>query len=345
MIRLKTVTSVLAAAGAFLAFGDVRAASDPALIEAAKAEGSVTWASGLVINQAARPVANAFTKKYGINVDVMVAENLLLRMTNEARAGKATIDVFDDGGSAMAAIRKADLVAPYTSPEAAAFSADHRDPEGYWTAYCLFFYTVVVNTDLVPPEEEPQTFADLLDPKWKGRMVWQNSENAAGPPSFVGARLTSMGQADGMAYLEKLAGQDVVRVTGNARSALDQVILGEYPMALMSLNHHVVISAEQGAPVKWLKLSPLIGTMETTAVAKNAPHPNAAKLFYDFLLSEEGQNVLKAANYLPARPGVPARVAELKPDAGGFTAVTIQPAMAKEGLPGWVEIYKRLFVH
>lgn len=348
MLRRKARTRVsglvVAAALSFTA-SVALAASDSALIEAAKKEGTVTWASGLVLNQGARPVAAAFEKKYGIDVVITIADNLLLRMTNEARAGKPSIDVFDDGGSAMAALREADLVAPYDSPEASNYRPEHRDPENYWTAYCLFFYTVVINTELVKPEDEPKTYEDLLDPKWKDKMVWQNSENIAGPPSFIANKLITLGETEGMAYLKELSKQNITRIPGNARKALDQVILGQYPLALLSLSHHVVISSAQGAPAKWLKISPVTGTMETVGLVKGAAHPHAAKLFYDFLLSEEGQNVLRSVDYLPAHPNVSAKIPALKPENGNFTAVTMQPSAVQEFLPKWLAIYQRLFVN
>lgn len=88
----------------------------------------------------------------------------------------------------------------------------------------------------------------------------------------------------------------------------------------------------------------MASTAETVGLVKGAAHPNAAKLLFDYLLSTEGQNVLREANYLPADPNVPAKVPELKPEQGGFTAVPILPSMNQEQLPKWLEIYKRLFV-
>lgn len=333
--------SVIAALGPS---GVANAASDPALIEAAKKEGTVVWASGLIVNQAVRPLAAAFEKKYGIQVQIANADNLLLRMTNEARAGRPTIDIFDNAGDTITAMRAADLIVPYASPEAERYRPEHKDPEHYWTSCCVFYYSTVINTDLVAPEDEPKTYQDLLDPKWKGKLAWASNENFAGPPSFIGTILLSMGEKDGMAYLEQLAKQEVARVPGNARAVLDQVIVGQYPIAVVALIHHVAISGAQGAPVKWLKLGPLVGTAETVGLVKGAPHPNAAKLLFDYLLSEEGQLVLQQANYLPADPNVPAKVAELKPDAGGFTAVAILPQMNDEYLPKWLGLFKSLFI-
>ena len=347
MLKAKVTSLILAAAALIAASlsGPTLAASDPALIEAAKKEGTVTWASGLIFNQAVRPLAQAFEKKYGIKVETTTSGDLLLKLTNEARSGaKPSVDIFDGTGDTIAALREADLIIPYVSPEASKLRPEHRDADNYWASCCIFYWTMAINTDLVKPGDEPKSHQDLLDPKWKGKMAWQADRTVAGPSSFVGLILTSMGEEAGMAYLQKLAKQDIARVPGNARTVLDQVIVGQYSMAVMALNHHAVISAAQGAPVKWLKVSPLIGTAETVTIVKNAQHPNAAKLFFDFLLSEDGQNVLKEANYLPSDPNVQAKTPDLKPKEGGFTAMQIMPAMNQTHLPKWLEIYERLFV-
>lgn len=342
--KLRSLAGSILAASLSLGSIAAMAQSDPALVEAARKEGTVTWASGLIVNQAVRPIAAAFEQKYGIRVEITTVDNLLLRMTNEARAGKPTIDIFDNAGNTMAAMRQADLVVPYISPEAARYRPEHKDPENYWVSSCLFYYVVAVNTDMVKPQDEPKSFEDLLDPRWKDQMAWQDNGNYGEPPLFVGTRLMSMGEEAGTAYLEKLAQQNITRIPGNARMVLDKVILGQYALGPMVLNHHVVISADQGAPVKWLKIGPVVGTSEVMGLTKGAAHPNAAKLLFDFVLSAEGQNVLKQANYLPADPNVAAKVPELKPEGGGFTATVIQPSMNEAALPKWKQTYQRLFV-
>lgn len=348
MLKAKTTRSLLLRAAIIIAAAlpaAAFAASDPALIEAAKKEGKVVWSSGLIFNQAVRPLAAAFEKKYGIKVETTTGADLLLKLTNEARSGaKPSVDIFDGTGDTIAALRAADLIIPYVSPESHKLRPEHKDSENYWASCCIFYWTMAINTDLVKPADEPKSHQDLLDPKWKGKMAWQADRTVAGPSSFVGMILTSMGEEAGMAYLQKLAKQDIARVPGNARTVLDQVIVGQYAMGVMSLNHHAVISAAQGAPVKWLKISPLIGTAETVSIIKGAQNPNAAKLLFDFLLSDDGQLVLKEANYLPSDPNVQAKTPDLKPKEGGFTAVQIMPAMNQTHLPKWLEIYERLFV-
>jgi len=104
-----------------------------------------------------------------------------------------------------------------------------------------------------------------------------------------------------------------------------------------------VLSAKKGAPVTWLKVEPISGVTHSIGLVKNAPHPNAAKLLIDFLVSEEGQRTFAAVDYLPAMPSVPAKTPELKPEAGGFAANYISPATMTENLDRWIKIKKELF--
>jgi iron(III) transport system substrate-binding protein len=124
---------------------------------------------------------------------------------------------------------------------------------------------------------------------------------------------------------------------------LDQVISGEHAIGLQMYNHHVAISAGQGAPVAWVKLEPLVGLFSVIGILKDAPHPNAARLFEEFILSEDGQRVFAANDYLPADPNVPARIPDLKPDAGHFKVTYITPAIARDGLAQWTAIYHEVF--
>ena len=152
-----------------------------------------------------------------------------------------------------------------------------------------------------------------------------------------------MGEEKGMAFLRALAKQDIVNVDATNRAILDQVILGQYTFALSIFNHHAVLSAQKGAPVTWLKVDPISSPTHSTGLVKNAPHPNAGKLLIDFLTSEEGQRVFSAVEYIPAMPSVPAKTPEVKPEAGGFKAVVLTPAMVTENLDKWVKVKKDLF--
>jgi ABC-type Fe3+ transport system substrate-binding protein len=153
-----------------------------------------------------------------------------------------------------------------------------------------------------------------------------------------------MGQERGMAYLEQLSKQGIRNLNASGRAVLDQVIAGEFPVALNIFNHHTVISAQQGAPSDWVPLEPVPALQNTVGLALNAPHPHAALLFLDYLFSEEGQSILQQADYLPANPGVPAKDPRLKPEVGGFKVNFISPEDAMKNENEWNQIFRRLFL-
>lgn len=319
-------------------------AADQALIDAARKEGTIVWYVSFIESQLARPMEAAFEKQYpGVHVDLVVgtATDLLTKLLAEARAGQMQADV-SHGGSSVWPLIHAGVVLPYVPDSARDFPADLRDPKGMWIADCLYFLVPAINTDMVSADQAPKTMQDLLDPKWRGRIAWAAQMTQGGPPGFIGTVLKSMGEQAGMAYLRKLSQQHIVNVPANQRVVLDQVISGEYPLALSTFNNHSVISAHDGAPVKWLALEPVTETLDTLFLLKG-PHPNAGKLFIDFELSEEGQKVFQKASYIPSRPDVDAIPPTLKPEGGHFKAVTLTPDIVEDGLQHWIDIYNQLF--
>jgi ABC-type Fe3+ transport system substrate-binding protein len=345
MRRIKAIIGATVLAAGLMFQSVPASAADQAMIDEAKKEGALTWYTTLIINQAVRPMVAAFEKKYpGIKVSFSRATNsdTALKVINEAKAGRVEGDVFD-GALSLLPLLKAGLVAPYKSPSADAYPPEMKDEDGYWTTTHLYFLTTSYNTSMVPADQAPKTYQELLDPKWKGNIAWTNDLTPNGPPGFIYNILTTMGEEKGLDYLRKLAEQQPVSIPASQRVVLDRVIAGEYPLGIMTFNHHDAISSAKGAPVDWIKMEPLVATTSSIGIVKNAPHPNAARLFVDFMLSEEGQQVLSDAFYLPARPGAKAKVPELMPAVGNFKVTNIGPTKVAEGLDKWIAIYNELF--
>jgi ABC-type Fe3+ transport system substrate-binding protein len=319
-------------------------AAEPALIDAAKKEGEVIWYTTQIIAQLVRPVSVAFEKKYGIKVRSTRANSteLSVKIINESRAGRPQSDVFD-GTSTVVPLKKEGFVLQWLPDPAKAYPAPYKDPEGYWVANNLFFLTPGFNTALVPKGTEPRSYQALLDPKWRGKIAWSTSPTSSGGPGFIGTVLTEMGTESGMLYLRELSKQRIANIGSAAREVLDQVIAGEYLLALQIFNHHTVISAKKGAPVDWIKMEPVTGTLSVISVHKNAPHPNAAKLLVDFITSPEGQNIFRDAEYLPADPAVPALTPSLKPDEGRFRTHFFTPEQTEDNIVAWKKVYDDLF--
>ncbi len=319
-------------------------ALDQALIDAAKKEGRVVWYTTQIVNQFARPAAEAFEKKYGIRVDYIRADSneVALRILNEGRAGKVQADVFD-GTAAVASLKKENLVLQWTPEGAKGLPANATDEAGYWVATNLYVLTPGYNTDLVPKGAAPKTFEDLLDPRWKGKIVWNTASSPSAAGGFIGVVLTAMGEEKGRAYLKELAKQNVAGIQVAARQVLDQVIAGEYAIALNIFNNHAVISAAKGAPSEWIAMNPAMAVLSVISVTKDAPHTNAGKLFLEFLVSEEGQKLYRDAEYMPMNPAVQARDPSLRPDGERFKAITFTPEQIETNMPKWAGIFREYF--
>ena len=336
-------TAVIAAFAAALS-ASACLAQEQSLIDAARKEGSVTWYTTQIINQFARPAAEAFQKKYGVKVDYVRADSteVALRIINEAKAGRTTGDVFD-GTTVTPGLKKAGLVLKWTPESGKRFGPQYIDRDGYWVSTNIYVLTPAYNTELVPKGTEPRSWNDLLDPKWKGKMAWNSNPSSSAGPGFVGLVLNELGEDKGMDYLRALAKQDVSNLKVAARQVLDQVIAGEYPIALEIFNNHAVISAAQGAPSQWIAMHPALAVLSVLAVTKDAPHPNAAKLLVEFLVSDEGQKLYRDADYMPVDPNVPPRDPTLRPDGKTFRAVYLTPEQIEDSMPRWASIYSDLF--
>ncbi len=312
--------------------------------EAAKREGLVNWYTTLIIDTAVIPLVSAFEKRYpGVKVTYSRADSTptILKILNEAKAGKIAADVTDGTGTSPP-LQAEGLLAKYAPTGSEVYPAALKDPDGYWIANILYFMTPAINTQMVKPADVPKKLDDLLDPKWKGgKIAWSNT--TSGGASFIGAVLATMGEQAGMDFLQKLSKQQIVNLGISARAAVQKVAEGEYPMALGIFNHHTIIDSEKGAPVTWLPLEPIIAPLSVESVLKDAPHPNAARLFIDFLVSEEAAQVLADVGFLPAHPKVSGRTPSLKPEGGLFKAYFASPEYVADNLAKWQKIRKDLF--
>jgi len=313
------------------------------LIAKAKQEGEVVYYTDLIVDQIVRPLASAFEAKYGIKVSYVRADSQVnvLKMLNERKAGRVMSDIFGLN-TGLEVLIAAGAARQFTTANGEELPPRYRDPDHYWVSSHLFVITPALNTALVPAAQRPHAYDDLLAPYWKDKMVWKPND-LTGAPGFIGNVLITMGEARGTDYLRKLAGQNIKSVSASARAVLDQVIAGEYSLSLQILNHHAAISAAKGAPVDWLRMSPVTVAPGLVGMTAGSPHPNAGQLFIEFMTSKEGQLIFQGADYLPARPDVPPRIGDLIPETGGFTGNVITPAITAKGYEHWNAVYKELF--
>jgi iron(III) transport system substrate-binding protein len=275
-------------------------AADTSVVERAKAEGEVVLYTAWGLDTV-QVLQKGFTQKYPflkVNVLRMRSERLLSRTIVEHRQKIYQADVFSGSQLAMLNHKKEGHLQKYISPEQAAFPREYKDPEGYWTAVHIDTRVLAYNTKLIARSEAPKTYEDLLQPKWKGKMAIDEAEYI-----MYGTILEMMGREKGRAFMKKLSQQELSLRSGH--SLLTQLLIGgEYPIYADGFGNNIEQFKAKGAPIDWIGLEPVIVSLYPAGMAVNAPHPNAAKLFVDFLLSKEGQQVGKLAARMPGRSDV-----------------------------------------
>ncbi len=314
LLRLKTSALVLAAAMLGPAPGasaqEILTSKAPdreqQLLEGARKEGQVVLYSAAIVNQALRPIADAFMKKYPfVKVTYWRAdtEEIIAKLSAEVRARNVQADLVEGTGVGELAVESG-LTVPFSTPATNDLPEMYRDPRGNWASTRISYFGLAYNTKLVPADQVPKTYEDLLDPKWKGKLAWRIN-TSSGTPLFITTIRLTMGEEKAAEYFDKLAQQKIINFgSGSARTLVDRVIAGEMTLALNIFAHHPLISKAKGAPVNTQLLGPVPSTAGTMVVPKGVRHPYAAMLLADFILSKEGQAIFAKAEYFPVRPDV-----------------------------------------
>ncbi len=319
-------------------------AVDQSVIEAAKKEGRVVWVTSQIMGELALPLAVAFKNTYGVEVSVSRVTSRAVgeRLVQAARTRQGGVDVVD-GRSAIPHLKRAGLLAPIAGLAGSGLPPERVDSEGYWVATNLYYNAVAVNTEMVPPERRPRTLEDLLRPEWAGRMVWSSQSTLSSGAGFIGTILRDRGEDRGRAFLVQLGRQQIASFDLSSRQIVDKVIAGQFELGLQVFHHQVAISNGRGAPVAWLPVQPLTGSVTAIAITRQSPHPNAARLFVEFVMSPAGQEIFREADSLPARPGVVAKDPALMADGGKFRGIYFTPEEADEHMARWQALRSELF--
>ena len=263
----------------------------PALVEAARKEGKVSWYTSVDLPVAER-LAKSFEAKYpGITtrVERSGAERIFQRIGQEYGSRIHAVDVVQSSDAAHFIVWKRDgWLTPYVPEDVAQhFPPEHRDPDGLFATWRAWLCVVGYNTNLVKPQDAPRSFADLLDPKWVGKIVKAH-------PGYSGTILTATFQMSrdlGWEFFEQLARQRIMQVQSSADPP-KKLALGERAVMADGNEYNMFQLKEKGDPVEIVYPSegtPLING--PNGIFRNAPNPNAARLFQSYLFSAEAQQI------------------------------------------------------
>jgi len=306
---------------------------DQRLLEGARKEGAVALYTSLNLKDSV-PITEAFEKKYpGIKVSLWRAssEKVVQRALTEARAGRFTPDVFETNGPEMDIFYREKLLDEFYSPAFKDLPPAAFPKHRHWAADRFNFFVLGYNTNLVKPDEVPNSYADLLKPRWAGKVGLEASD-----VDWFGAVVKGMGEKEGLAYFRKLAETRPQLRTGHTLIA-ELLASGEIPLAASVYNHNIERLIKNGAPVKWKPLEPAFGRPNGIGVAKHAPHPHAALLFTDFMLSRAGQELIKKRNRVPSSNAVDSPLNK-------FKYQMIDPAMVLDESEKWEKLWSELFL-
>jgi iron(III) transport system substrate-binding protein len=276
-----------------------QSAPNAKLIEAAKQEGVLVYYTTMTLDQS-KSVADRFEKRYGIKVTVFRTGGgpLLNKIFTESRGGRHDWDVVVGRGEMVLPMMQRKLLASYKSPETKMIDEQLVDKEGFWSAYYVNSYVLGWNTKLVKREDVPKSYDALLNPKWKGGQISLDTEAYGMFEGLKGA----WGKEKALDYFKKLASLDPVLKRGNTER-VQLAVAGEYPL-IVAYNQTIQRMTSRGAPIDWLPLEPAVTQVNPAMIGAKAPHPNAARLFYDFMLSKEGQEMLRGMQRIPVRKDV-----------------------------------------
>ena len=302
------------------------------LLENAKKENSVVVYTSLNLKDSV-PITEAFEKKYGIKAVLWRAssEKVVQRSLTETRAGRYSADVYETNGPEMEILHREQLLADFYSPGIKDIPAETIPAHRQWIPDRFNFFTIAYNTNLVKPEDVPNTYEDLLHPRWAGKIGLES-----GDTDWFGAVVKGMGEAKGLAFFRRLAEGKPEMRTGHTLIA-ELVASGEIPLAAAVYIHNAERLVEKGAPIKWKPLLPTFGRPNAIGVSRRAPNPHAAMLFVDFMLSKEGQELLKARKRVPASKLVTTKLND-------FPFQMIDPVIVLDEGEKWDKLWSELFL-
>ena len=268
--------------------------------DSAKAESEVVLYSSLN-NEQIVTLVDAFKKKY-LNIKPSfyrgTSERVLQRAVTEAKAGRFAVDVITSAGFQVQLLKDSGLTQRFVPPEASSFNDGFKDPDGHWVSVHSLLNSMAYNTQLVKPNEAPKKYEDLLAPRWKGHL----GVNLQDPEWYVSLQ-RRWSKEKARNFLKTLATQQPgVRDGHNITAQL--LAAGEFHAVSNTYAHIAARIKNQGGPVQYVFDEPVITYVHPIALMKGAPHPNAGKLLISFILSVEGQRMLREQGRIPSHRDV-----------------------------------------
>jgi iron(III) transport system substrate-binding protein len=266
------------------------------IIAAAKKEGSVTMYTTFA-EKDQPALIGPFEAKYGVKVSIWRAgtDKVLQRTLAEAAARKYNVDLIHFGAPEMEALSREKILQAVDSPVHRDLQPGSVPRHREWAATLLSVWVQVYNTGIVKKSELPKTYRDLLDPRWKGKLGIEAKDE-----DWFASVVDIMGGGEkGLGFFRELVARNGMSARTGHTLLNNMVIAGEVPLALTVYNYMPEQAKKKGAPIDWFVLEPAVARSNAIGIARRAPHPGAALLFYEYMLGE-GQQYLVKMDYVPS---------------------------------------------
>jgi iron(III) transport system substrate-binding protein len=279
------------------------------------------------------PLAQAFEKKTGIKVELWraLSEKVVQRALTEARARRFAVDVIETNGPEMEMLAREQLFRELNSPHLADIPATTIPKHRQWIPDRVNFFVVAYNTNQVQRDDLPPSYQGFLDPRWKGRLGIEATD-----VEWMATLVKKWGDKAGMAYFRRLADMKPDMRKGHVLLA-ELIAAGEIPVGLTVYNANAESLKRRGAPIDWVPVQPVVARAQGIGIARNAPHPQAAAAFVDFVLSPEGQELLNSMGRVPVSTRVRTHMNQ-------FEYTLVDSATVLDEQDKWLKEWERLFV-
>ncbi len=316
-----------------------RIGAQPGSLDPAKKEGEVVWYGTLTGGAIVGNLLKSFESKYpGVKVKYLRlgGASFVERIRSEARAGRFLWDVATSEYIQFFELMKHASLARYAGPDSASIAPKHRDPNGAWVSLYGAIATIAWNTRMIKAGDAPKDWKDLLDPQWKGKKIGLPAEAF----QWYGGMVAYLGDKAGRDYMKALAAQDPQTQQGYTNTS-NLLTAGEFPVAITRA-HRIEDARAKGAAVDWsADADPVVVSIHPIGISERAPHPAAARLFYNFLTSIEGQSLFTEEGFLSSHGGVKPRFPRMSLDHIKHPAPP--DAKVSERIQTWIAEYQQTF--
>ena len=299
----------------------------------AKKEGSLNLYTSLTVEDMAA-LNRAFEAKHGVKVRMWRAssDKVLQRVLTEAKAGREEVDIVETNAPPLESLHREGLLQRVRSPLHAELIAAALPSHGEWVGSRLNVFVQAYNTKLVERGELPRSYADLLHPRWKGRLGIEAADE-----DWFAMVVSGLGEAEGLRLFREIVAANGVSVRRGHTLLTQLVASGEVALALTVYNFTAEQLKRKGAPLDWFVIPPAIARANGVALARHAPHPHAALAYYDFMIGEEAQRILAERGFVPARRSMQGAL-------GGAALRLVDPALMLDQSEKWTRLYESVFL-